>query len=171
MNRLVMMGGELCINATIAAASLLHTGSTIHTSGLDSLIHVVNQGSMTSISFALPYKRIENVIIFEGIGFICEDNVQNSSIKETREILKTYCDKYSIEAFGMIEYQANTIKPYVYVKNVDSLVAETACGSGSIAASIVTGYKDIIQPTGKIIHVERHSDSNQVTVSAQVQPI
>lgn len=169
VTRLVMMGGELCINATIATASLLGPNATMYTSGLGSSIQVVNQNNITNISFALPYKREGNIVIFEGIGFICEDSTDKPSIEPTKEILRAYCDQYDIGAFGIIRYQTNTIKPYVYVKEVDSFVAETACGSGSIATSIVTGYEDIIQPTGKSIRVEYDSNSEQVTVSAQVE--
>lgn len=143
----------------------------MHTSGLNSPINVVNQSSTTNISFALPYERKGNVVVFEGIGFICEDSTQKSSSEPTKEMLSAYCDQYNTGAFGLIQYRANTIKPYVYVKDVDSLVAETACGSGSIATSIVTGYKDIIQPTGKSIHVKYHFGSDKVTVSAQVESL
>jgi hypothetical protein len=171
VTHLVMMGNELCINATLAAASLLGPSSSMHTSGLDSLIHINNKNDTTSISFNLPHKHEGNLVVFEGIGFICENTAQNSPDGLTKEILRAYCEQYKVGAFGLIQYQANKIKPYVYVKDVDSLVAETACGSGSIATSIVTGYENIIQPTGKSILVERQSDNNQVTVSAQVTPL
>ena len=169
--RLVMMGGELCINASIAAASLLKTGLTMSTSGLQSLVHTINQNDSTEISIALPYKREGNIIVFEGIGFVCENATEKSSIQPTKEMLRAYCGQYSVGAFGLIQYQDNTIKPYVYVKDVDSLVAETACGSGSIATSIVTGYEDIIQPTGESIHVRYKPGTDQVAISAHVQPL
>lgn len=166
-----MMGGELCINATIAAASLLGPRATMYTSGLNSPIGIINQSNTTTISCVLPHKRIENVVVFEGIGFICENSAQKSPKKPTKKILRAYCDQYNVGAFGLIQYRGNVIKPYVYVREVDSLVAETACGSGSIAASIVTGHSDIIQPTGKSIHIRYRPDSNQVTVSAHVEPV
>ena len=50
------------------------------------------------------------------------------------------------------------INPIVWVKNIDTLFYETACGSGSIAVCIVESYLkkqgqriDILQPSGLII--------------------
>ncbi|MBI4918672.1 hypothetical protein HY837_01990 [archaeon] len=64
-------------------------------------------------------------------------------------------------AFGAIIYQNNRITPYVFVSRVDSLVKETACGSGSVAFSLFSGKNKIIQPTGKAIFVRKNSQKSK----------
>lgn len=75
--------------------------------------------------------------------------------------------QYKLPAFGIIECRGNAITPHVYVVDTGSLVDESACGSGSIATSVVTGLEEIIQPSGETIKVKRSGDV--FTVSAQVR--
>jgi len=53
------------------------------------------------------------------------------------------------------------------VRKIDSFVKETACGSGSIAFSIFSGYKKIIQPTGKVINIRIKKD--KILINAEVR--
>ena len=151
---LKMMGDELCINATLALASQLGSQNILLTSGINKLINIQNDQETTFLKIPLTFKRISNKVLFEGIGFICTDR----SIIPTKKMLVTLADKNSKPAFGLIRYQKNKIRPYVYVKRTNSLVEETACGSGSIACSIVTGYSEIIHPTGQSILVRQRDD-------------
>ena len=80
-----------------------------------------------------------------------------------------FADKYGLPAFGAIVYEKNKIIPYVYVKNVNSFVKETACGSGSIAFSLFSEYKNIIQPTGEVISIRIKKD--KIFVSAEVKEV
>lgn len=161
--RLRMMGNELCINATVALASEKPKG-TLFTSGLTSQVNYSN-AEETSIELDLPYKRIDNIVLFEGIGYLCT----NKEIEVTKELLSDLARKYNLPAFGVILYNNEKIKPYVYVAETNSLFQETACGSGSIATSIVTGYEKIVQPTGNTISVKRVAD--KVVVTAKVTQI
>ena len=52
-----------------------------------------------------------------------------------------------------------TIHPVVWVKSVNSFFYESSCGSGTIAASAITGSSNIIQPTGQTIQAEISQDS------------
>lgn len=56
-----------------------------------------------------------------------------------------------------------TLHPVVWVKAIDSFFYETSCGSGSIAAAVVTGANKITQPSGEAIEVKREG----TTISLQ----
>ena len=154
ISSLKMMGGELCINATIALASQLGADGKLKTSGLNQEIEFKNKNKFTYLKFSLPFTREGNIVLFPGIGFICSSRLIYGAKKELSSLAK----KYSLPAFGVVSYQDNKITPYVYVRNTNSLVEETACGSGSIAYSIVTGYSKVIHPTGQSILVRQRGD-------------
>jgi hypothetical protein len=158
-----MMGGELCVNATLAFASQLFDSGELITSGVEGKIKYENRNGITKISIPLKYEKLKNVILFEGIGFICI--AKNENVRIDKKFLFDFCNKYKLSAFGAIVYEGNRIDPYVYVKEVDSFVRETACGSGSIAFSLFSGYREIIQPTKKVIEVRRVSDKNIEVIS------
>lgn len=149
LSKLVMMGDELCINSTLSLASQLPNSGLLLTSGINKPIRYENIGKNTYIELDITFKKIGNIILLPGIGFIC------TNIKP--EISKSYlaksANKYNLPAFGIVFYQNNKITPYVFVKGTDSLFEETACGSGSIACALVTGFRNIIQPTGEVITV------------------
>lgn len=146
-----MMGNELCINGTLALASQLGRRGILLTSGTNKPVSFENKSGITSIEIPLNFRKEENIILFEGIGFICSEK----PIPFIKKLLIDLAEKYSLPAFGLLIRQKNRIKPFVYVKNTDSLFEETACGSGSITCSILTGYSKIIQPTGQSITVQQ----------------
>lgn len=162
---LEMMGGELCINATIALASQLDKKGFLYTSGVKEKVAYENRDSKTSITITLNYRKEKNIVLLEGIGYI---NLKDEA-KITKGVLTTLAKKYNLPAFGAILYKDKTLIPYVYVKGTNSLFKETACGSGSIAASLVLNIKSIRQPTGKEIIVKRNNKT--FTVTAEVDTI
>ncbi len=154
ISSLEMMGGELCINGTIALASQLGIRGKLKTSGLNSDVNFKNKKGISYLELLLPFKRDANVICFPGIGFINS----NTRVYQSKKRLAQLAKKYSLPAFGSISYQNDKLVPYVYVKNTNSLFEETACGSGSIVCSILTGYSKIIQPTGESISIRQRGD-------------
>jgi histidine racemase len=162
-NRLTMMGGELCINATLAFASTLGKKGKLFASGIGESVYYENIKKKTTLKLPLKYKKEKNIILFNGIGFI----INNQNVN--KKILRKLSNKYKLPAFGAINYKRNKISPYVYVKQVGSFVRETACGSGSIAFSIFSGYNKIVQPTGKAIEV--NINKNNVEIKAEVTRI
>ena len=148
---LTMMGNELCINATIAFASLLYDEGILLTSGTPNVVRYTNTREITSISLELPYKQENKTILFEGIGYIMLDE------KPTKEFLMSKCIDYNLPAFGGIVNKGDEIAPFVYVHGTNSYMQETACGSGSIATSILTGLTKIFQPTKEPILVEQNN--------------
>lgn len=165
---LTMMGNELCINATLALA--YHYGeqyNNLYTSGISTPVYYKNTATHTSITFSLVHSIHENIVLFEGIGFLCTTSTAPESLKY---ILRKYAQQYNLPAFGFIQYDlAGHIYPAVYVTKTDSLIHETSCGSGSIAVHLITGIKEIIQPTGRSISVMQNYDT--FTISAQVQEV
>lgn len=157
-----MMGGELCINGTIALASTLGKKGELKTSGYDGVVQYQNKGNATQISLSLPYKIIKNKILLSGIGYILIWNKELIS----KEYLDTFCKKYNLPAFGALIVKNNVMYPYVYVKSTNSLFEETACGSGSIALSILAQKESVIQPTGKTITVK--NNNNAFSINAEV---
>lgn len=157
-----MMGGELCINGTIALASLCGEKGKLFTSGLQNSIFYKNVDRKTSIKLNINYKKLNNTVLLEGIGYIYLKN----KIKDPKKLLAQLCIQYNFPAFGILYFLDNKIEPIVYVEQTNSLFEETACGSGSIAFSILTKKQNIIQPTGKEIRVEKYE--NIFCVSAEV---
>lgn len=163
---LCMMGEELSVNGTIAfAKTLVASGGSLRTSGFNGIVGFTNLGELTSITMELPYRQEGNIILFEGIGYQCVKNMQVPSANELRYMSR----KYSLPAFGTAIFNGNRLSPYVYVEKTNSLVAETACGSASIALNILTGQKRIVQPTGQAIYIAR--TGNQFTIAAKVAKI
>lgn len=156
-----MMGNELCINATLAFAYQFSKSGLLKTSGLEGSVKFWNN-KYTTLEFDLPYKKVENIILFSGIGFICS----NSQTFQNKRSLQILANKYSLPAFGVVGFKNNQIKPFVYVKETSSMFPESACGSGSIAFSIFSGFENIVHPTGQSILVRQRG--SKFTVTAKV---
>jgi hypothetical protein len=164
--RLMMMGDELCVNGILALASTLESPrGIIYASGVRGEIQYQQTEKGTCITFSLPYQIKGDVVIFEGIGFLCG----TVDIEPTREEFKQLAHQYKVPAFGIIEYDEKQIYPSIYVAKTNSLMRESACGSGSIAAHLVTGICHVVQPTGETIFVE-HTD-NIFSVQATVRSL
>ena len=161
--RLEMMGGEFCINATLAFASTLGPKGTVRVSGLDRPADFVNMPHATRATIPLRCSMSENIVLLEGIGFILTpkpDGHASSSPTDharTKRELADLCNRFDLPAFGAIHFSGNAITPYVYVAAVDSFVPETACGSGSVAFSLFTGQDRVRQPTGQFITVRQRT--------------
>jgi histidine racemase len=161
-NRLEMMGQELCINATIAFASELENKGFLYTSGLTNKVIFSNTKNTTNIELEMSIKRDNNIILFPGIGYL----VTFSKTKINKSFLSNMADKYRLPAFGLSYFRKGKIETYVFVKDTNSFIKESACGSASIATSIVTGQNRIIQSTDQIITVKINNE--KIKVSAKV---
>lgn len=159
--RLEMMGGEFCINATLAFASTLGPKGAVKVSGLDRPADFVNTPHATRATIPLRWSMTENIVLLEGIGFILTPRpggqTSNSPADHARikRELADLCTRFNLPAFGAIHFSGNAITPYVYVPAVDSFVPETACGSGSVAFSLFTGQDHVRQPSGRFIMVRQ----------------
>ena len=169
--KLKMMGNELSVNGAIAFAYSLGDKGELLTSGVGkSKVLYSNQKNKTTIKLPINPKIVEkNIVLLDGIGYLIQK--KSASIKQFEEKARFYCKQFNLPAFGLVEYQENKIYPTVYVKDTNSLVKETACGSGSIAFSTYSDLSEIIQPSGEKISVIINEANNIITVCAKVKKI
>lgn len=187
--RLDMAGGEFCGNATRSAAMYYLNGKignikiTVNgeyklNAGIDEDYNCYSEIPISNNKDLI--KQIDKntyLIKLDGITFlILNEEVsrkiieKNINLKEySMELIKKYkLNKY--KASGVIYLEGNddiSIKPIVYVKEINTLFYETACGSGTASVGILKSYLnktsqelDIKQPSGKIIKVKTEYDDN-----------
>ena len=166
---LVMMGGELCINACLAMSYMINSELDIPRGEFwinkSKKVKFESYGKQQSVFLELKTAVFEmaegigQVVIQEGIGYRVTDDPEQKRL--TKRKLRTLSEIFCLPAFGDIQLNGSAINPLVYVKETDSLVYETACGSGSIAAALVSKktsavdkLREVIQPTGQMIRVD-----------------
>jgi hypothetical protein len=153
---LTMMGGELCVNALLALAfcspvprGIMHTASSLHP------VSYTQKGSQTVVELMLPYSKEDSLVLFEGIGYVCTQD----AFVPPKEVFHDLTVQHNVPAFGFVTYDSHScIVPVVYVAQTQSLIHETACGSGSIALFLATGITEVMQPTGEYIRVLKKGD-------------
>jgi D-alanyl-D-alanine dipeptidase len=182
IERLEMAGGEFCGNASAAAGVLLaneQTKSTVKygVSGFEgSVVTEVtpldrSRYQVRTFFNGMDYKvecfeykgKRLSVVDMKGIVHILIEGTFPSSNYELiqRDLIDglNLCDR---NAVGVIWYKQQArkvqINPVVWVKEVDTLYYESACGSGAIAAALCTGSRKIFQPTGECISVDIEQD-------------
>lgn len=157
---LEMMGKELCVNATLATAMLFGVNGELTSS--KQTVSLQKQSDKVTAWLRLAIEKPKpNIVLLNGIGYIFTD----APIGKAN--LASLSERYKLPAFGSIVLTDNKIEPCVYVKDTDSCVDETACGSGSIAAFVLTGQKQIIQPSGGTIFVDKVNGKFQITAEVQ----
>lgn len=206
-NKLEMAGGEICINATRCAIWEYLKGKRgkieLHVSGCeDTIIGGINIKKDVYVKMKLN-KKIEdiifkkdefNIIDLDGILlFVIDEKNSKQYIEELKEnqeaamirlknIMKLF--ETSKEAVGIIlleKENGNTkINPVIWVKTVDTLYYETACGSGSLATAIyINSIKKskkikIIQPSGYNIIIKLNNKKGyikNVTILGKVEEV
>ena len=81
---------------------------------------------------------------------------------ELKEIMKSLDSKEDAIGIILLERKDNLLKinPVVWVKEIDAVYYETACGSGSLATAICKSFErninelSIMQPSGYIINIK-----------------
>ena len=178
---LQMAGGEFCGNATRSAANLYLEGKAgsikIIVNGKDVINAGVDDNKNAWCEIPLYHGADTITSNDDGIYFVkmngmvsvvIQENIavsylqQKSKLKEAgMNIIKKY-NLEDNEAVGVMfcECIEGTIKinPVVWVKSIDTLFYETACGSGTTAVAMVKSFNekrslvvDIIQPSEMII--------------------
>ncbi len=158
ISKLTMMGDELCINAVLALASQGDLKGEVFASGVVGPVTYVNEDKTYAL-FSIPYKCFENIVLFDGIGYCLLETEHEFSKEELIE----YAERFNLPAFGGVVYTNGAISIMVYVVKTNSVCAETACGSGSVALHIITGAEEIMQPSGQTIHVKKIGDAFEVS--------
>lgn len=187
-NRLEMAGGEFCINGTRCAIFEYLKGKEgqieLSVSGTDKKIIgkilkdrkiEVKLNIGKKISDLIEIKKDFTCIKIDGILIAILDEEKSKKyikkLKEDEETTKKELKELMIndinsdeKAIGimLLEMDSQNIKinPIVWVKEIDTIFYETACGSGSIGTAIFNYLKnnqekiELIQPSGYSINVE-----------------
>ncbi|MGV9001508.1 MAG: M15 family metallopeptidase [Candidatus Saccharimonadaceae bacterium] len=186
-NKLEMAGGEFCGNASAATAALLSEDSNVQSykvSGFNGAInstvkkYSAKKWGVTTTFGSMPYQlsRINiqsnptDIVNFGGIAHILlEGDLPVEYLLEAKKIR----DKAQLDndAVGVIWYKRTNdivrINPIVWVKNINTQFYESSCGSGTIAAAIISGVNKIEQPSGKSIVVSLSEGSIQTESDIQ----
>jgi len=169
---LVMMGDELCINAAQCAAllwsqKLKQASLQFRMSGLNNEVAAEIWENQVTLKFdndlIVKTQEIPEgwLVDLQGIRYVITLKLI-SSHKDAEEILNAY--KKDTPAVGLISLTIENnnldIVPWIWVEATNTLINETACGSGSIAAAIVARQEDpqynlfyIKQPSGSIYKI------------------
>ncbi len=184
-----MMGGEFCGNAVRCAAALQYfktrkDGETaeydVCCSGLSHNVKTcVRQIARTVFDVTAEMPKplsAETVcaggetfcrVAFPGIVHFCHvtDTMPNVSEKErlTRAVLETFPTEAG-GATGILFYDGTTLDPFVYVKETDTLVNESSCGSGTAALAVHLA----LSANGKI-HIEAHQSGGLIYADAEAK--
>ncbi|MCL2280935.1 D-alanyl-D-alanine carboxypeptidase family protein [Candidatus Saccharibacteria bacterium] len=177
-----MAGGEFCGNGSRAAAIIMSNFKTnkirYSVSGFQNIVEATVEKLVDNIfnvsaefkdlRYEIATKNDCRIVKLDGITHII---VKVKKIpKNTRVILSEKITKYNLEnepAVGLIYLTDNKITPLVYVKKVDTIYEETACGSGSVAVFLADGLTKVIQPTNKPIFVEKKN--NAIILSSEME--
>jgi len=158
-NLFAMMGGELSINGLIAAAFTI--GNSGKVNNCDFII------KKNTVSINLPMSIVstinKNVVELEGINYkVIPGLPKNKKITITmKKMLLDMCIKSP--AAGLIYYENQEIVPLIFVRATNTYVWENACGSGSLAYSMITSENRVIQPSGDVIIFNQLLDTITVT--------
>jgi len=187
---LQMMGGEISINATLSlvfilAKKLKKKEFYLDLSGYPNLIQCQMVNNQPEIILKQKIKnnlmklrvagakQLIKLVDLGGIAyFLIDKNLYSKPLDYLEEFarVKKQVKKIPLPpAWGIIFYQQNKIQPIVYVKATNSVVAEKACGSGSLAFAVAENYQNIIQPSGKIIKVRKNK--NNISISGKAKLI
>ena len=172
----MMMGNELSIIGTLAAGVWLmrirnQSRVIFFTSGLQQLVTVKKQKQ--KLFLTLPDSIIRSVskrarlIRLSGICFRLICGLRNSKILKPIEQSWLEEQTETSPATGIIFYDKQIIQPVIYVKATQSLVWESACGSGSIALFALTNKGLIEQPSGATLQIASQDDKLQVIINSK----
>lgn len=188
-SRLEMMGGEFCGNALRSFGMMVSKNNSIEKgivkveiSGSDKALNVevdnVNETAKTEIPLPkkITYVKIDELlnftlVIFEGIYHIIVETMEANE-ENFLYIKNSFIKRYDIEALGVmfLNREKNYIIPVVYVRETDTTIFESSCGSGTIATAIYLSecykgdiFKCSINQPGGIIYSEVYRYNGIIT--------
>lgn len=200
---LELAGGEFCGNATRSLAYLLLQGKKgklqIKVSGttqsLDAGVRIPKTAyAQMPINQIQPLKQLSKNLFQVNLQGIIHLIYTNQPKVKTDEALKRFAFKllqkenlvYSVPAAGVMflkQYKNYiSLKPIVWVRDIETLLFETACASGTAAVGIWKAFVtnnanktiDVLQPTGKIIKAcvkKNKKNSFEVFIDGQIETI
>lgn len=193
--KLQMAGGEFCVNATRCAIWEYLKGECgeieLSVSGYKDKITggisrkkdvYVNLKINRKIRDILERKGEFNLVKLDGIllAVVDEENSkryirnlrkdENKAKNQWKEIMKTFGTLENAVGIILLERENEKIKinPIIWVKTIDTLYYETACGSGSLATAIyknnLEGIEnlEILQPSGFCIKINLKKEQEMI---------
>ena len=188
-NRFEMSGGEFCGNAARSAALLLSRFSdteegAFQMSGYAGMVSFrvqsqnESRASVTCVFDQLPISTMrtndgQQIVDLGGIVHVVISGALPADYEAQHRELTRSLGLSDRAAVGVCWTEQRdgvfTLHPVVWVKAIDSFFYETSCGSGSIAASVVTGAQVVTQPSGEAIEVTRVG--KQVSLQSRMEVI
>jgi diaminopimelate epimerase len=194
--RMDMFGGEFCGNATRSVIQLMTKGrdteGKINVSGTNDTLPFEVKNSVITVEIPRSkirptYEKVEEgaLIHLEGISQLVIEGEASEKFEEGHTLLKSLLstNKYGLHdepAVGITYFNLskNTARFIVWVKEVETVDEETACGSGTSAAGIARAIESghsvidlpVKQPSGSDIltsafldQSNRHLDSSHIS--------
>lgn len=183
IGRVEMFGGEFCGNASRSVVWLLANGKDsnglVETSGSDvPLRYCINNGIVTLEMPTASVSRTKQgtLVRFDGITQLVAPTASTRKLLKklisSRSLALKKCSAVGVSNYDKITKQARFS---VWVKEVDTIFDETACGSGSAAIGIALASKTkqnqslvIKQPSGEPMSVTVRSISKGSDVTAEI---
>ena len=184
--RLTMAGGEFCGNATRCAAyyyhhlterdgSMIYVNSDVLATGADGddvWTEIPVDGyeieGMDGGRYLVKMKGITHLVLREER---LADDSENYLKATAQQLMENY--HLDDEAVGVMfqrrEADGIHMYPVIWVRSVDTLICENACGSGTIATAMVeavlagaTGSYQIFQPSGDLLGADIRMENGRV---------
>lgn len=174
--RLQMMGGEFCGNAARCAGYVWgsrteKTRVRLEVSGFSGLVEVETGPDQAALrlpgSFFVAITHAEHTIVdLAGIRHVIVEGKGDASAAGA--LVRRYCETHLAVGIMYLQRLGRELHltPFVWVRGTDTLVPETACGSGTIAVACAeydstrTTATRITQPTGETYTVRLHHDAS-----------
>ena len=171
-NNLKMAGGEFCVNA--ARCALYYSIKILNKDEITFLDKRI-KGKINNNYISIKYdinKNIKDIIktnartivYLEGISIVILDKETNDLLLKQKSMnkIKTILKDLDIndKAVGIVLIDEYSINPFIWVKDIDTLYNETACGSASIATALYyylkTNKKEyrIMQPSKEELEIK-----------------
>lgn len=187
-----MAGGEFCGNAARSLGFVLSGGNnsrqTFAMSGVFAPVIVETSQNGAKLLVDLGFRHETRVYAGVSVSIVHLEGISHAVLLPSDPLFSHFLEKalegkssllpifqelglLDCPACGLQLVEKNTegmnLKPYVYVHAIDTLYAETACASGSIAVTSLLGNETVlIQPSGKSLHTRL--SSNETRFQAEV---
>lgn len=189
--RVEMFGGEFCGNATRSVIQLITEGKDyqgmIEVSGVDRPLNFNVSNGVIVVEMPLPQDGNLATQVAEGtlvrLDGITQLLVTDTKIQQSRTPRELLSDLLARNSYGIAEQPAVGITYYdratknaefgVWVKEVNTVFDETACGSGTCAIGVASALDakqnqkiEVVQPSGESITTEATFDNESGKVVA-----
>ncbi len=196
IKRLEMAGGEFCMNATrcaiyeyskenreeveisVSGTNKILVGRILNDNKVEVRLDIgKNMDDLIEIKNDFICVKIDGILI----AILDEEKSKKyiQKLKENEEVAKNELKQLMIteidseeKAIGIMllekESEKTKINPIVWVKEIDTVFYETACGSGSLGVAIYKYLKnkdkkiELIQPSGYSINIEIDENKNYI---------